>query len=232
MVLRSLSHQGAHVGHPSSRYRRRRPSRGGNVVAFRQFLGPLDCLNSVTVRCASPQSSSNRRRGPPVDAACCPSSGEHDLGTGQALVSFLLIVVTVTVACMLVVLLSRYSHDYHAGLRCPGASHHEENLAVSLQLEAPFEELEPCCPHESTSMVPLIAQAQQDESPLGSDRCIALLNVPGAMMALAIACALVFLIASLFSGLKAYLPRVTRMVAKSAAPVTKSPSLTWYGLYI
>ncbi|KAH8039273.1 hypothetical protein HPB51_005519 [Rhipicephalus microplus] len=48
MVLRSLSHQGAHVGHPSSRYRRRRPSRGGNVVAFRQFLGPLDCLKLVS----------------------------------------------------------------------------------------------------------------------------------------------------------------------------------------
>ncbi|KAH8026953.1 hypothetical protein HPB51_000378 [Rhipicephalus microplus] len=48
MVLRSLSHQGAHVGHPSSRYRRRRPSRGWNVVAFRQFLGPLDCLKLVS----------------------------------------------------------------------------------------------------------------------------------------------------------------------------------------
>ncbi|KAL3227292.1 hypothetical protein MRX96_024252 [Rhipicephalus microplus] len=71
--------------------------------------------------------------GPCVDAACCPASGEHDLGTGQALVSFLLIVVTVTVACMLVVLLSRYSHDYHAGLRAQAHRMPRNNTGLSLR---------------------------------------------------------------------------------------------------
>ncbi|KAL1437476.1 hypothetical protein MTO96_048862 [Rhipicephalus appendiculatus] len=103
---------------------------------------------------------------------------------------------------------------------------------------AQVQELERCCSRESKSSVALkaeapgdedppasdkcIALASGDQDPPASDRCIALLHIAGAVMALAIACALVLLIAGLFAGLRTYLPRMTRARARP----TKGPSLT------
>ncbi|XP_049511429.1 uncharacterized protein LOC125939931 [Dermacentor silvarum] len=52
-----------------------------------------------------------------MDASYPPAPGEHDLGTAQAMLSFVLIVVTVTVACVLVILVTRYSKDHRAAFR-------------------------------------------------------------------------------------------------------------------
>ncbi|KAL1437475.1 hypothetical protein MTO96_048861 [Rhipicephalus appendiculatus] len=64
-----------------------------------------------------PMAFQHQSSGHSVDADYCRAPGEHDLGSGQALISFLLIVVTVTVACILITLMTRYSKDYRAGAR-------------------------------------------------------------------------------------------------------------------
>ncbi|KAH6924946.1 hypothetical protein HPB50_026667 [Hyalomma asiaticum] len=53
---------------------------------------------------------------PSVDESYSSAPGEHDLGTRQAMVSFVLILVTVTVACVLIVMVTRYIKDYRAGM--------------------------------------------------------------------------------------------------------------------
>ncbi|XP_049511407.1 uncharacterized protein LOC125939919 [Dermacentor silvarum] len=50
------------------------------------------------------------------DALYPSSPGEHDLDTSQAMVSIVLIVVTITVACILVIMVTRHSKGYRAGL--------------------------------------------------------------------------------------------------------------------
>ncbi|XP_075530541.1 uncharacterized protein LOC142563806 [Dermacentor variabilis] len=52
-----------------------------------------------------------------VNAPYQSAPGQHDLGIAQAILSFVLIVVTVTVACILIVLATRRSKDNRDGVR-------------------------------------------------------------------------------------------------------------------
>ncbi|XP_054933645.1 uncharacterized protein [Dermacentor andersoni] len=54
--------------------------------------------------------------GPSADAPYPSTAGEHDLDTAQAMVSFVLILVMATVACVLIVVVTRYTKGYRAGL--------------------------------------------------------------------------------------------------------------------
>ncbi|XP_070383649.1 uncharacterized protein [Dermacentor albipictus] len=54
-------------------------------------------------------------QGPSADAPYPSTTGEHDLDATQAMVSFALILVMATVACVLIVVAIRYSKGYHAG---------------------------------------------------------------------------------------------------------------------